>query len=201
MRDTHTIRVRALHLFWNRETFRQLQVGIAAWVACGLAVSWLFGKQHVGLLPSWPSLALAAGFGLGAFAIVTYGGLRFLLAPRRLAALLGAGTLFALPVALGLLIPALFGWRAAGFDAAALPVLGAGLLLLLTACLVFALGRCPHREQPRPRDLAPVLVLMALAISLVAWQSHAASSAQPLPAPGLEKVPTANVLQISSLQR
>ena len=193
MRDHHMIRARARQLFWNRETYRQLQVGLAAWVACGLAVSWLFGTQHEGLLPSWPSLALAAGFGLGAVAIVTYGGLRFLLAPRRLSALLGAGTLFALPVLLGLLLPALLGRSEVGLDSGAEPVLGAGLLILLVICFLFALAHSPHRHEPRPRDLALQLVLMVLALSLVAWQFQAAPDAQPFE-DAVEKV------QVSALQ-
>jgi FtsH-binding integral membrane protein len=179
MRDHHMIRARARQLFWNRETYRQLQVGLAAWVACGLAVSWLFGAQHTGILPSWPSLALAVGFGLGAVAIVTYGGLRFLLAPRRLTALLGAGTLFALPVLVGLGLPAVLGWSEVGLDAGAEPVLGAGLLALLVTCFLFAFSHTPHRSEPRPRDLALQLVLMVLALSLVAWQFQAAPDSNP----------------------
>ncbi len=177
MRGVRSIRVRTLHLFWSRETFRQLQVGLATWVACGVGISLGFEQQAPSLLPSWRTMALAAGFGLGAFALVAYGGLRFLLAPRRLSALLGASILFALPVALGLLVPVLFGQRDISlFSSRIAPVLEAGLLLLLTTCLLFAYGHRPHHEEPRPQDLAPLLVLLALAIGLVVWRLPAAET-------------------------
>ena len=171
MRGNRSVRVRTLQLFWSRETFRQLQVGLATWVACGVGLSLAFEQQAPGVLPSWRTMALAAGFGLGAFALVAYGGLRFLLAPRRLSALAGAGILFLLPVALGLLVPLLLGQRDITlFGSRIAPVLEAGLLLLLTTCLLFAYGHRPHHEEPRPRDLAPLLVLLALAIGLVVWR-------------------------------
>ncbi len=180
MREPHPLRVAALHLFWNRETLRLLKVGLGAWVACTLALTWTLAHEAEALVPMWRGLALACGFGAGAAAVVAYGGVRFLQAPRRLAFLLGAGTLFVLPVALGLLVPVLLGDQA-GFESRLAPVLQVGLLVLLTFCLLFALGRAPRRDQARRWELAPVLLLLVMAIGLIAWRLPV-TAGQALPA-------------------
>lgn len=181
MREHHPLRGYALHLFWNRETLRLLKVGLGAWVACTLALTGSLGHEAATLVPMWRGLALACGFGAGAAAVVAYGGLRFLQAPRRLVFLLGAATLFVLPVALGLLVPALLG-QDAGFEARIAPVLQGGLLVLLTFCLLFALGRGPRRGQPRRWKLAPVLLLLVMAIGLMAWRLPVTPAGQAAPA-------------------